>query len=197
MGIEVHGMLLRRGLMLEYLTLSWNVVGTVVLLIAAVAAGSVALAGFGVDSVIEIVASAVVVWQLRGEVGSGRERRALRVITVAFVLLGIYIAVQSAVVLSSRAHPRHSTVGISWLAITVVAMFALAAGKRDTGRRLTNPVLLTEARVTLIDAALAAVVLLGVLLNSAAGWWWADPVSALVILVYGLREARHAWLEAG
>jgi divalent metal cation (Fe/Co/Zn/Cd) transporter len=129
--------------------------------------------------------------------GSERGRRALRVIAVAFVLLGIHVAVQSAVVLSSRAHPGHSTVGISWLAITVVAMFALAAGKRDTGRRLTNPVLLTEARVTLIDAALAAVVLLGVLLNSAAVWRWADPVSALVILVYGLREARHAWLEAG
>ena len=75
-------------------------------------------------------------------------------------------------------------------------MLALAAGKRDTGRRLGNPVLQAESRVTVIDGALAAAVLAGVVLNVAAGWWWADPLSALVILVYGLREARHAWLEA-
>jgi divalent metal cation (Fe/Co/Zn/Cd) transporter len=192
-----HGMLLRRGLMLEYVTLSWNVVGTIVLLTAAAAAGSVALAGFGVDSMIEIVASAAVVWQLKGEVGSGRERRALRIIAVAFVLLAIYIAVQSAVVLTSSAHPGHSVLGIAWLAFTVVVMLALAAGKRDTGQRLENAVLRTEARVTVIDAALAAAVLLGVVLNATAGWWWADPLSALVIVVYGLREARHAWAEAG
>jgi divalent metal cation (Fe/Co/Zn/Cd) transporter len=195
-GTSTSRMLLRRGLMLEYLTLSWNVVGAVVLLISAVAAGSVALAGFGVDSMIEIVASAVVVWQLK-EVGSGRERRALQIIAIAFALLAIYIAAQTIVVLGSRSHPGHSVLGIAWLAVTVVFMFALAAGKRDTGRRLGNPVLLTEARVTVIDAALATAVLLGVALNATAGWWWADPLSALVILVYGLSEARHAWLEAG
>jgi divalent metal cation (Fe/Co/Zn/Cd) transporter len=196
-GTAVAGMLLRRGLMLEYVTLAWNVVGTVVLLLAAVTVGSVALAGFGVDSMIEIVASAVVVWQLRGEGASGRERRALRSIAVAFVLLAIYIAAQSAVVLISSSRPGHSVLGIVWLAVTVVVMFALAAGKRDTGTRLGNAVLRTEARVTIIDGALAAAVLLGVVLNAAAGWWWADPLSGLVILVYGLREARHAWLEAG
>jgi divalent metal cation (Fe/Co/Zn/Cd) transporter len=190
-------MLLRRGLMLEYATLGWNVVGVVVLAIAAIAAGSVALAGFGVDSLIEIVASAVVVWQLKGEEGSDRERRALRIIAVAFVLLAVYIAVQVAVTLTSGNHPGHSTLGIVWLAVTVLAMFALAAGKRDTGRRLGNPVLQTESRVTVIDGALAAAVLAGVVLNAAAGWWWADPLSALVILVYGLGEARHAWAEAG
>ncbi|HET9104156.1 MAG TPA: cation transporter [Solirubrobacteraceae bacterium] len=186
----------RRGLRLEYATLSWNVVGTGVLFVAAVGAGSVALAGFGVDSLIEIVASAVVVWQLRGEAGSGRERRALRIIAVGFVLLAIYIAVQSSVTLGTNAHPGPSTLGIGWLAATVVAMFALAAGKHDTGRRLGNPVLRAESRVTVIDGALAAAVLAGVVLNSALGWWWADPVSALVILVYGLREARHAWSQA-
>lgn len=192
-----RGALLRRGLMLEYATLGWNVVGVVVLAVAAVAAGSVALAGFGVDSLIEIVASAVVVWQLKGEQGSDRERRALRIIAIAFVLLAIYIAVQSAVTLTSAVHPGHSTLGIIWLAGTVLAMFTLAAGKRDTGRRLNNPVLQTESRVTVIDGALAAAVLTGVVLNAAAGWWWADPLSALVILIYGLREARHAWADAG
>lgn len=192
-----RGVLLRRGLLLEYATLGWNVVGVVVLAIAAVAAGSVALAGFGVDSLIEIVASTVVVWQLKGEEGSGRERTALRIIAVAFLLLAIYIAVQSAITFTSGTHPGHSTLGIIWLAVTVLAMFALAVGKRDTGNRLGNVVLQTESRVTVIDGALAAAVLAGVLLNAAAGWWWADPLSALVILVYGLREARHAWVEAG
>jgi divalent metal cation (Fe/Co/Zn/Cd) transporter len=189
--------LLRRGLALEYFTLAWNAVGVVVLAVAAIAAGSVALAGFGVDSLIEIVASLVVVWQLCGEKGSDRERRALRIIAAAFVLLALYIAVQSALTLTSGTRPGHSTLGIVWLAVTVVAMLALAAGKHDTGRRLGNRVLQTESRVTVIDGALAAAVLTGVVLNAVAGWWWADPLSALVILVYGLREARHAWAEAG
>lgn len=188
--------LLRRGLLLEYATLAWNAVGVVVLAIAAITAGSVALAGFGVDSLIEIVASAVVVWQLKGEEGSDRERAALRIIAVAFVLLAIYIAVQTAITFTSGTHPGHSTLGITWLAVTVVAMFALAAGKRDIGRRLNNVVLQTESRVTVIDGALAAAVLAGVVLNATAGWWWADPLSALVILAYGLREAHHAWSEA-
>ncbi len=190
-------MLLRRGLVLEYATLAWNVVGTVVLVLAAAAAGSVALAGFGVDSLIEIVASTVVVWQLTGGERAGRERRALRIIAIAFVLLALYIAVQTAVTLSSSSHPGHSTLGIIWLAMTVVVMLALAAGKRDTGEQLGNVVLRTEARVTVIDAALAAAVLAGVVANAVLGWWWADPASALVILVYGLREARHAWAQAG
>ena len=106
-GALTSRILLRRGMMLEYATLAWNVVGVVVLAVAAIAAGSVALAGFGVDSLIEIVASAVVVWQLKGEEGSDRERRALRIIAVAFVLLAIYIAVQTAVTFTSGTRPGH------------------------------------------------------------------------------------------
>ena len=188
--------LLRRGLRLEYATLAWNVVGSVVLLAAAVPVGSLALAGFGVDSVIEIVASAVVVWQLKGTAGDGRDRRALRVIATAFALLALYIAAQAAHTLLVADHPGTSTVGIAWLTITVAAMLMLAEGKRTTGDRLGNPVLATEARVTLVDGALAATVLLGVALNAAAGWWWADPLDAVVILAYSVREARHAWREA-
>jgi divalent metal cation (Fe/Co/Zn/Cd) transporter len=196
-GSASRRMLVRRGLTLECLTLGWNVVGCVVLAIAAVSAGSLALAGFGVDSAIEIVASLVVVWQLRGSTDAQRERTALRVIAVAFALLAAYIAVQATVAFASGAHAGHSTAGIVWLALTICAMLALAAGKRDTGRRLGNAVLTTEAHVTVIDGALAAAVLAGVALNAAAGWWWADPVSATVILFYGVREARHAWRQAG
>ena len=100
-------MLLRPGLLLEYATLGWNVVGVVVLAIAAIAAGSLALAAFGVDSLIEIVASAVVVWQLKGEEGSERERRALRIIAIAFVTLAIYIAIQATVSITSQIQPGH------------------------------------------------------------------------------------------
>ena len=196
-AVTVPGrMLLRRGLALEYVTLAWNDVGTVVLVVAAAAVGSVALAGFAFDSLIEIVASAVVIWQLKGGAGDGRERRALRMIAIAFVSLGVYIAVSVVVTFVASTHPGQSILGAIWLALTVVVMIALAAAKRDTGGRLGNAVLRTEARVTLIDRALAAAVLAGVLLNAAAGWWWADPLSALVILAYALREARHAWAQA-
>lgn len=189
-------MLLRRGLALECATLGWNVVGCVVLGITAVAAGSVALAAFGLDSLIEILASTVVIWQLRGSDTADRTHAALRIIAVAFAALALYIAAQSAVVLVDADHPGRSTAGAIWLAITALAMFALAYGKADTGRRLENPVLATEARITVIDGALATAVLIGVALNAALGWWWADPVAALVLVVYGTREARHAWHES-
>ena len=177
---------------MEYATLGWNVVGSVLMLVAALAARSVALAGFGLDSLIEIVASVVVIWQLQEIQGLERERRALRIIGAAFLLLAVYIAVQSIYVLVSGVRPHHSLLGIVWLALTGAAMFALAAGKRSTGRALGNRVLQTEARVTVIDGLLATAVLIGLLLNAALGWWWADPAAALVIVYYGVREGRHA-----
>ena len=189
--------LLRRGLRLECATLGWNVVGVAVLVSTAIASGSVALAGFGIDSLIEILASTVVIWQLLGTDTATRTRPALRVIAVAFALLAVYLTAQSAVSLIAADHPQRSTLGAIWLGVTAVAMFALAAGKADTGQRLGNAVLSTEARITVIDGALAVAVLLGVLLNTAVGWWWADPISALVLVGYGGREARHAWREAG
>jgi divalent metal cation (Fe/Co/Zn/Cd) transporter len=187
--------LLRRGLTLEYITLSWNLVGVAVLIAAAVAAGSVALAGFGLDSLIEIAASIVVVWQLKNA-GDARERRALRLIGGAFIALAIYVAAQAAYTLIAAKHPHSSTLGIIWTAATVAVMLALAAGKNRTGRALNNPVLQTEGRVTLIDAYLAAAVLLGLVLNAAAGWWWADPLAGLVIVYYGQREGRQALTTA-
>jgi len=184
--------LLRRGLRLEYATLGWNVVGTVVVVSAAVAARSVALAGFGLDSLIEIFASVVVVWQLTGA-DQGRERRALRLIGGAFFLLALYILGQTAYALLARTHPAPSIGGIVWLAATLAAMLLLSRGKQITGRRLGNTVLMTEAHVTLIDALLAAAVLVGLLLNALAGWWWADPLAGLVIVYYGIKEGWTAW----
>lgn len=182
----------RRGLVLEYLTLGWNVVGSVVVILAAFAARSVALAGFGLDSLIEIFASIIVVWELTGAGGKERERRALRLIGTAFLCLALYILVQSAVILLSSSRPHTSVPGILWLAATLIAMLLLAWGKKVTGEKIGNPVLMTESRVTLIDAFLAAAVFLGLILNAAFGWWWADPLAGLVIVYYGCKEGFAA-----
>jgi divalent metal cation (Fe/Co/Zn/Cd) transporter len=182
--------LLRRGFRLEYATLAWNVVGIVVLGFAAFAARSVALAGFGLDSLIEIGASIVVVWELSGT-GQARRRRALRMIGVAFAVLSAYLLVQSTVVLVSGFRPHHSPAGIVWTAVTAAVMFALAAGKARTGAALGNPVLTTEGRVTLIDGILAVAVLMGLLLNTVFGWWFADPLAGYVLVFYAIREVRE------
>ena len=188
--------LLRRGLALEYATLGWNVIGVIVLAITAIAAGSVALAAFGIDSLIEILASTTVVWQLKGTDTSSRTVPALRVIAIAFACLAIYILIQSTIVLATANHPGRSLAGTIWLAITALAMFALARGKADTGHRLNNAVLRTEARITVIDGVLAAIILIGVLLNTALSWWWADPIATLALVLYATQEARHTWSEA-
>jgi len=193
---DERALLLRRGLRLEYATLSWNVAGVAVLAVSAIAARSVALAAFAIDSLIEIVASTVVVWHLHGTDTPSRTRPALRFIAVAFALLAAYVAVQAAVVLAQASHPGRSVVGAVWLGLTAAVMFALARGKANTGRRLHNALLRTEARITVIDATLASVVLVGVVLNAAVGWWWADPVAALLLVAYAIRETRHAWSEA-
>jgi divalent metal cation (Fe/Co/Zn/Cd) transporter len=182
--------LVRRGFALEWGTLGWNVAGIVVLAVAAIAARSVALAGFGLDSLIEIGASTVVIWELSGT-GADRQRHGLRLIGYAFAALAAYLLVQSTVVLATGYHPRHSPLGIGWTAATAVVMFALAAGKARTGRALDNPVLLTEGRVTVIDGILAVAVLVGLILNAAAGWWWADPAAGYVLVYYAAREVRE------
>jgi divalent metal cation (Fe/Co/Zn/Cd) transporter len=189
----IQAQLIRRGLLLEYLTLGWNVVGVIIVVAAAYMAHSVALAGFGLDSLIEIFASIIVVWQLLG-VNRHRERLALRLIGAAFFSLAIYILTQITVTLLTRTHPAPSIVGIVWLAATFIAMLLLALGKRVTGKQLGNVVLTTEGHVTLIDAYLAGAVLIGLILNAHFGWWWADPLASLVIVYYGIREGLHAWL---
>ena len=174
------------------MTLGWNVAGIVVLAISAVAARSVALAGFGLDSLIEIGASTVVIWELSGT-GGQRQRRGLRLIGYAFTALAAYLLVQSTVVLVTGYHPRHSVTGIAWTAVTAAVMFALAAGKARTGAALDNPVLRTEGRVTMIDGILAAAVLTGLVLNAGLGWWWADPAAGYVLVYYAAREVRETF----
>jgi divalent metal cation (Fe/Co/Zn/Cd) transporter len=197
MSTASESVLLRRGLVLEYVTLSWNVVGVGVLAVAAIAARSVALAGFGLDSLIEIFASTVVVWELKASATADRERRALRLIGIAFLALACYIAAQASYVLIARAHPLTSRAGIAWTAVTCAVMLGLASGKYATGRTLDNAVLRTEGKVTLVDAYLAAAVLIGLLLNATLRWWWADPVAGLVIVFYGIKEGIAALRSGG
>jgi divalent metal cation (Fe/Co/Zn/Cd) transporter len=181
--------LLRRGVALERITLGWNMVGVVVLAVAAVQARSVALAGFGLDSLVEIGASSVVLWELAGT-GEHRRRKALRLIGFAFVVLAAYIAVQSTVAFAAGAHPHRSALGIAWTALTALVMFVLAAGKTRTGKALANPVLATEGHVTFVDGLLAVSVLAGLTLNTVLDAWWADPLVGYLIVVYALAEAR-------
>lgn len=178
----------RRGFVLEWITLAWNVVGVVVLAVLVSQSRSVALVGFGLDSLIEIGASIVVIWELSGT-GERRKRLALRLIGAAFVLLAVYLLLQSALALITQPHPDGSLGGVIWTAITAAAMFTLAGLKTRTGRALGNPVLEHEGRVTLVDGLLAVAVLLGVGLDLLLGWWWADALAGLVIVYYAIREA--------
>ena len=192
--VEVTGgnrRLLDRGRKLEAATLGWNVVGVFVLAYAAILARSVALAGFGLDSLIEIGASTVVLWEL-ADVNAERQHRATRLIGIAFVGLAVYLGIQSTVVLAIGFHPHHSVLGIIWTPVTAVVMFGLAFGKAKTGSALNNPVLQAEGRITMIDGILATSVLAGLVLNAGAGWWWADPLAGYVLLYYAIREARES-----
>ncbi|MCU1506882.1 MAG: cation transporter [Microbacteriaceae bacterium] len=178
----------RRGIALEWITLSWNVAGVVVLAFLAFTAASVALVGFGLDSLIEIGASTVVLWELSGR-GQSRQRRALRLIGAAFIALAVYLLAQSSVALLTGHHATPSAGGIAWTGVTALVMFSLAYGKRRIGTALGNPVLITEGRVTFIDGLLAVAVLVGLTLDLWFGWWWADLAAGLVIVYYAVREA--------
>ncbi len=145
-----HARLLSRGRKLEAATLGWNIVGVFVLAFAAALARSVALAGFGLDSLIEIGASIVVLWEL-ADISQERQRSATRLIGLAFVCLAVYLAIQSTIILLIGFHPRHSPLGIAWTGVTAAVMFGLAFGKARTGADLNNPVLRAEGTITMID----------------------------------------------
>jgi hypothetical protein len=185
----------RRGLRLEYATLGWNLVGIGVLAASAVAARSVALAGFGLDSLIEIGASLLVIDQLRGGPALAR-RQALRLLSAAFAVLAVLLGGQAVVVLVIAWRPHHSPTGIAWTAATAVVMAMLAFAKHTTGAALADPVLVRESRVTLIDAALAVAILIGLSLNAIRGWWWADPLAGLVLVGYAAIEVAATRRDA-
>ena len=179
--------LLRFGFMLEFVTLSWNVVAVFVLAILAFQSSSIALAGFGFDSLIEIGASIVVIWELRG-VGEARQKRALKLIGSAFGVLAVYMIVVSTTALVQVHRSNVSVDGMVWTVSTAILMFALARGKFSIGKRLDNPVILAEGKVTLVDGLLALAVFVGLVLNASFGLWWADAVIGFVIAGYSIKE---------
>lgn len=181
----------RRGLRLEYATLAWNLFEIGFLIVAAITARSVALAGFALDSLIEVFASVVVVWQLKGTATPEREHHAVRLIGLAFFGLALYIAFQAAITVALDVRPDSSPLGIIWLSATCVVMFGLAGAKARTGSELGNSVLTAEARVTFVDGALAAGILVGLVLNAVIGWWWADIAAGGILVFYGIREGRQ------
>lgn len=188
----------RRGLNLEYGTIAWNVGEAVITLALGAIAGSIALLGFGAVSVVEVFASSVVVWHLRRPGGTDLRSTALalRLIAVAFAGLSLAIFLVAANDLASGHRAEDSPVGIAYLAVTALVMFALAAAKRRTAQELGSEPLASEATVTFLDGVLSLSTLAGLALNATLGIWWADPVAGMVVAVFAVNEARETILEA-
>jgi divalent metal cation (Fe/Co/Zn/Cd) transporter len=178
-----------RAVRLEYLTIGWNSLEAIVALIAGFVAGSVALIGFGLDSIIEVFAAGVVLWQLR----TGREEaRALRLIGGTFFALAAYVAIESIRDLAVEAKPNESLPGLVVTSLSLVVMFLLASAKHRTGHQLDSLVLIADSKETLLCSYLSGVVLIGLAANAALGWWWADPLAGLGIAALAIREGTEA-----
>ncbi len=190
--------LVRRGIALEVFTLSWMTVEAAVAVAAGIAAGSVALMAFGIDSVIEFVAALVVLQTFRAEQAGHTDRsekQALRVIGLTFFLLAAYIVADAAYTLIAANKPETSVAGIAVSATALVVMPLLGVWKRRTGSALGSQMLLADAAESLFCAYLSATVLLGLVLNVAFGWWWADPVAALAVVPLVIKEGLEALEE--
>jgi divalent metal cation (Fe/Co/Zn/Cd) transporter len=184
--------LTRRGFWLEYASMAWMTVEAAVAITAGVIASSIALVAFGLDSVIEFAAAAIVVWQLRGG-SEDRDTRALRLIGITFFVLAAYLAVESIRDLTGQARPGASVPGLVVSAAALLVMPLLAVAKQQTGRALGSRTLIADAAESAFCALTSGAVLLGVGLNAGLGWWWADPAAALVIAALAVREGIEAW----
>lgn len=188
-----HAANVRRSRQLEYLTVGWNSLEAVAAIGAGLFAGSIALVGFGVDSVIETSSGLILLWRLRdGERGERREGTALRLVGFSFLLLAAYVAFDAAKSLITREPPEASYTGIVIAALSLVVMPLLAGAKRRVAAQLNSRALKADSRQTDLCAYLSAILLGGLLLNALFGWWWADPVAALVMLPIIAREGVEA-----
>lgn len=195
--------LLRHALFLEYLTVGWNVLEAAVAIGAGWIAGSIALVGFGLDSVIEVTAAGMLIWRLRCELSclhtthAGPEGKALKVVGVTFFLLAAYVGYQALWQLWRHQAPHVSLPGLGLALASGLLMPFLGLRKRWVARKLGSRALEADAMETLICAYLSAALLLGLGLNAWLGWWWADPVAALVMLPVILQEGRETLKEGG
>lgn len=191
---------LKRGLQLEYLTVGWNVIEGIIAVGAGIAAGSIALIGFGVDSFVETISGGLIIWRLMAETRGQHddeaieriEQRAERLVGVAFLLLAAYVAFEAVRSLINQDAPDASPVGIALTAVSIVVMLWLARAKRRTGEALGSRAMIADAQQTYACWYLSVVALAGLVLNAVFGLWWADPVAALGITVLLVREGVEA-----
>lgn len=193
-------MLLRRGLQLEYLTVGWNVIEGVIAVSAALAAGSVALLGFGIDSFVETASGGILIWRLlaeRGRMDPGAieavERRAQKLVALSLFGLAAYVLFDSIKTLVLQERPEPTVVGIAVTSLSIGVMWWLARAKRQTAVALGSRALAADAFQTTACWWLSIIVLSGVGVNAFTGWWWADPVAAIAMSVFLVREGRESW----
>ena len=183
----------RRGRRLEYFTIGWNLLEAAVGIGAGLLAGSIALIGFGIDSLIETSSGAVLLWRLQeGEKGEKRERMALKLVGLSLMALAAYVAIDAVKGLIQKEPPEESLVGIILAAVSLVVMPLLAWAKRKVAAKLNSQALVADSHQTDICAYLSAILLVGLSLNALFGWWWADPVSALAMVPIIVREGLEA-----
>ncbi len=195
--IQTREQLVRRAVGLATFTVVWNVVEGIVAIAAALAAESQALLGFGLDSGIESISASILLWRLFAERRAPErveqvERRAIRLIGASFFVLAAFVGVDAIHSLVTASEPESSPVGIALTALSLVVMPVLADKKRRVGRELGSRSVQADSTQTRACAYLSAVVLGGLVLNAALGWWWADPVAALGVVVFLLREGKEA-----
>lgn len=184
----------RRGFWLEYASMAWMTVEAAAAITAGVIASSIALVGFGLDSVIEFFAAAIVVWQLRND-SKVRETRAVHLIGVTFFVLAAYLAAQGIRDLLSHVRPEQSVLGLTVTAAALIVMPSLAWTKHRTGRALGNRALIADGAATALTIIASGAALVGFGLSVWVGWWWADAAAALVIAALAIRAGREAWKD--
>jgi cation diffusion facilitator family transporter len=192
-----QAVLRRRIRLLVAATITYNVVEAVIALTAGTISSSIALIGFGLDSVIEVASAAAVAWQFAGADPQRRERAALRIIAWSFFTLAAYVTVEAVRTLVGAGEAERSTVGIVLVAISVVVMPFLSLAQRRAGRELRSASAVADSKQTLLCTYLSAAVLVGLVLDAALGWWWADPVVGLLITVAILGVLRSALTQVG
>lgn len=186
----------QRGKFLEYITVGYNSLEGVIAVAFGLLAGSIALVGFGFDSIIEVISGLALLWRLYADVDEARrervEQRALRIVGVSFMILAAYVAYEAITSLVRRDAPDESMVGIVLAAVSLVIMPLLVRAKRRVARAIRSAALEADAAQTQICTYLSAILLGGLLLNATLGWWWADPVAALVMLPIVVKEGWEA-----
>ncbi|UMG92238.1 cation transporter [Nocardioides sp. TF02-7] len=189
--------LMRRAQLLAATSVAYNVIEAVIAITAGLLAGSVALVGFGLDSVVEVSSGLIILWQFRHHLPESREQQALRLMALSFFALAAYVTFESMRALSGSHDPDDSPVGIGLAAASLAIMPFLSWMQRRTGRELGSGAVVADSTQTLLCTYLSAVLLAGLLLNSTLGWSWADPIAGLVIAAVAVREGVEAWRGEG